>query len=123
MSQEPTPVKIDLKKDERLVIEWGDGEVSTYSISLLRTMCPCATCKLMRTGMDPHSIMPQKPKSISLKMLPGNYSGAIAVTSAELVGNYAMKIAFSDEHDAGIYSFRYLRELGGGQKPGSWGSV
>jgi len=33
------------------------------------------------------------------------------VKHAELVGNYAMKIEWSDGHDSGIYSFQYLREL------------
>ena len=43
-----TPVKLDLKRDERLEIHWQDGKVSTYSISMLRANCPCASCKTVR---------------------------------------------------------------------------
>jgi DUF971 family protein len=28
-----------------------------------------------------------------------------------MVGNYALKIQFSDGHDSGIFSFAYLREI------------
>jgi DUF971 family protein len=28
-----------------------------------------------------------------------------------MVGNYAVKISFSDGHDTGIYSWQYLREI------------
>jgi DUF971 family protein len=28
------------------------------------------------------------------------------------VGNYAIQLVFDDGHDSGIYSWRYLRELG-----------
>jgi DUF971 family protein len=31
------------------------------------------------------------------------------VEKAEMVGNYALKLHFSDGHDAGIYTFEYLR--------------
>jgi hypothetical protein len=30
---------------------------------------------------------------------------------AALVGNYALKIRFSDGHDTGIYSWAYLRRI------------
>jgi DUF971 family protein len=33
------------------------------------------------------------------------------VVDAQLVGNYALKITWSDQHDTGIYSFQYLREI------------
>jgi hypothetical protein len=38
-----------------------------------------------------------------LTILPGNYSGPITVINAQLVGNYALKIEWSDQHDSGIY--------------------
>lgn len=34
MSSHTTPVRLDLKKDEKLDIEWQDGGRSTYSVSL-----------------------------------------------------------------------------------------
>ena len=44
-------------------------------------------------------------------VLPGNYSGEIRALGAEMVGNYAIKIEWSDQHGSGIYSFQYLREI------------
>ncbi len=118
MERELTPVKIDLKKDERLLIEWADGRRSTYTISLLRSMCPCAQCKILRTGSDPHSLLqPVASKTRSLNILPGNYTGQLSATNAQLVGNYALQIDFSDDHETGIYSFRYLRELSENAEP------
>lgn len=103
MTPQTTPIRLDLKKDEKLVVEWQDGRTCTYSLSLLRSMCPCAKCREIRAG--------EKKKKSLLTVLPGNYSGALTVINAELVGNYALKIEWSDQHDTGIYSFDYLREI------------
>ena len=35
----------------------------------------------------------------------------VAIQSIEPIGNYAIRIVFSDGHDSGIYSWSYLREL------------
>ena len=123
----PTPLKLDLKKDERLRVEWSDGGESVYPLARLRQMCPCANCKMLREGRDPHQLMrpmtdaelaasegrPAK-RSVSLGVLPKHFASAAdspTVASASLVGNYALKLAWSDGHDSGIYSFKYLREL------------
>ena len=82
-----------------------------YSLTLLRSMCPCAQCRTVREGSNPHDISPGPKKKSLLTILPGNYSTKLTVLSAELVGNYAMKIHWSDGHDSGIYSFQYLREI------------
>jgi DUF971 family protein len=104
MTPETTPVKLDLKKTERLAVTWSDGRACTYPLSLLRTMCPCALCKTVRAGE-------KEKKKTSLTILPGNFSGPLAVTHAELVGNYALRIDWSDGHNSGIYSFEYLRSI------------
>jgi DUF971 family protein len=98
-----TPVRLNLKRDERLEIDWQDGLKSVYSIDLLRTMCPCAMCKTVRQEKE--------TKKPLLQVLPGNYSAPMAALSAELVGNYAIQIEWSDGHGSGIYSFQYLREI------------
>lgn len=107
----PTPRSLNLKRSESLEIVWSDDQRSVYSISLLRTMCPCAQCRLVRTGVDPHSLAPEQPKKSSLTILPGNFAAPLSVVHAELVGNYALRIDWSDGHASGIYSFAYLREL------------
>ena len=35
----------------------------------------------------------------------------LMATDAELVGNYAVRIRFSDGHDTGLYSWPYLRQI------------
>jgi DUF971 family protein len=106
-----TPIRLDLKRDEKLEIDWADGHRCVYSISLLRTMCPCAMCKMVREGTNPHDIAPAPKKKSLLPILPGNFDKPITARSAQLVGNYALKIEWSDDHDAGIYSFQYLRSI------------
>jgi DUF971 family protein len=98
-----TPVRIDVKKDRGIEIQWSDGNVASYPLSLLRIACPCALCKEAREK-------PAQPKS-RLTVLPGNYSQPMHIAQARLVGNYALKIEWSDNHDSGIYSFTYLRTL------------
>jgi DUF971 family protein len=111
MDPQTTPTKIDLKKDQRLEITWADGQVCTYTIGYLRSMCPCALCRTVREGQSPHDIAPGQKTKPLLTVLPGNYSGVLTATHAELVGSYALRIEFSDRHDTGIYSFRYLRDI------------
>jgi len=111
MTPQTTPTRLDLKKDEALTIEWQDGRQGVYSLTLLRSMCPCAQCRVVRDGSDPHNISPIPKKKPLLTILPGNYVEKITVRDASLVGNYAMKLEWSDGHDSGIYSFQYLREI------------
>jgi DUF971 family protein len=103
MDPQITPTRLDLKRDKQLEIDWLDGRKSIYPLSLLRSMCPCATCKTQREEQA-------KRKSL-LNILPGNYAGEIRVEHAELVGNYALRIDWSDSHGSGIYSFQYLRDI------------
>lgn len=115
-----TPLRLNLKRDERLEIEWRDGRRCTYPITLLRSMCPCASCRGLREGHGGHppaiqsvvpSGQPAPPKKMSLSILPGDYTQPLSAISAELVGNYALRIDWSDKHGSGIYSFKYLREI------------
>jgi DUF971 family protein len=43
----------------------------------------------------------------------------LAAVGAEMIGNYAIRIIFSDGHDTGIYSWDYLLEIA----PGAQSSV
>ena len=104
MSLQSTPVRLNLKKDEKLEIEWQDGLVSTYPLGLLRTLCPCAMCRHTREQQ-------QVQKKTSLNVLSGNQSSPLKVVEAELVGSYALRLEWSDNHGSGIYSFQYLRDI------------
>jgi DUF971 family protein len=102
MDPATTPTKIDLKKDRGLTIEWGDGTSSYYSIAYLRRMSPSADMRQLREEME------RNPLTVLHK--PGR-AGPLVASDAELVGNYAMRITFSDGHASGIYTWAYLREI------------
>jgi DUF971 family protein len=108
---EPAPRNIDLKKDRGLTVEWADGTTSYYSVAYLRKMSPSAEMRELR----------QEQARNPLTVLPASLarpSGALTADSAELVGNYALRIRFSDGHDTGIYSWPYLRSIDpANQKP------
>ena len=93
------PTRIDLKKDRGLTIEWSDGSASFYPIAHLRRWSPSADSRELRAEQERNPLM----------VLPGGRSsGPLVAHGAELVGNYALRIRFSDGHDAGIYTWEYL---------------
>lgn len=98
-----TPQHLDLKKDQGLTIHWSDGQKSFYPIAYLRKMSPSAEMRELRKQMNANP----------LTILPDglDLSQAIAAESAEMVGNYALKIKFTDGHATGLYSWTYLREI------------
>ncbi len=102
MKQTHTPTHLDLKKDTALTIAWEDGRVSVYPIAHLRRLSPSADMRELRKSM----------KSNPLTILPsGGGGGSITAVGAEMVGNYAIRISFSDGHATGIYTWDYLREI------------
>lgn len=105
------PSKIELKKTEGLTIVWSDGKRSEYTLAYLRGQCPCATCRTLREQAGPHVEKSETGKKVSLLVMPADYRPEATVVNAEMVGNYAMRLTWSDNHDSGIYSFRYLREI------------
>lgn len=100
---EPSPRAIDLKKDRGLTVRWADGASSYYSIAYLRRFSPSADARQLREDLakNPLTILPAAAAN----------AGPLVATKAELVGNYAIRITFSDGHDTGIYSWDYLREI------------
>ena len=110
MSPTTTPTRLDLRRDVALTIDWQDGLKCTYPIALLRAMCPCAKCKDERKAAPATPVAAGK-KRTSLTVLPGDHSRPLSVLTAEMVGNYAIKLDWSDGHSSGIYSFQYLREI------------
>ena len=107
-----TPKHLDLDRaagGRGLTIEWSDGRRDRLSLGALRVGCPCAACRENRRRHEAQRAAGRR----SLSVLPGNFTGEPAVASAELVGRYALKLAWSDGHTSGIYSFAYLRDLAG----------
>jgi DUF971 family protein len=91
------PREIQQAGDAGLNITWGDAVTSAYSAADLRRACPCAQCVNEWTGQRT-----LKPEAIS---------GDLTIADINIVGRYALNFRWSDGHDTGIYSFRYLREL------------
>jgi len=96
-----TPTSLHLKKTEALEITWADGHQSVFPVRFLRKWCPCAGCQGERDILG-RQLLP---------VVRTTHDGPITATGGEMVGNYALRIAWSDGHTTGIYSFRYLREL------------
>lgn len=96
------PLDLDLQRDKALTVRWSDGRVSIYPIAYLRKMSPSADARALRDEM----------KHNPLTVLPASTgAGPLTAVDAELVGNYALRIRFSDGHDTGIYSWAYLRSI------------
>lgn len=93
----PTPINLYPFDNDALIIEWDDGKKSTYSLHKLRGSCRCAGCVDEITGA--RLVFPEH--------IPAN----IRALEARAVGRYALQFIWSDGHEAGIYTFDYLREL------------
>ncbi len=78
-------------------IIWQNGEISKLLFRFLRLHCPCASCVDELTG---EKILDEKKISSDIIPLESHY-----------IGNYALKIKWSDNHDTGIYSFKNLYQL------------
>ncbi len=92
------PREIKQEGDSGLRITWADDCVCLYTAAELRRACPCAQCVNEWTGQRV-----LKPEAISEEL---------TIADINIVGRYALNFRWSDGHETGIYSFRYLRELG-----------
>lgn len=104
VSHIPTNISVDTKKDE-VRITWKDNHQSTFSFDLLRNQCPCALCDEER----------RKAEEEPLFLRPHITGELLPERPAELVGQYAIQFFWKDGHNAGIYSFDYLRKLDEGE--------
>ncbi|MFO0829635.1 MAG: DUF971 domain-containing protein [Phycisphaerales bacterium] len=99
---EVVPAHLSLDRQKGLSIEWSDGARSFYPVAYLRAKSPSADARALREEMA------RNP----LTVLPASRSnGPLVALDAELVGRYAVRVRFSDGHDTGIYSWRYLRSI------------
>jgi DUF971 family protein len=97
MTNEPWPTEIRLKdKGRKLAVSFDAGEPFELSAEFLRVMSPSAE-------VQGHS-------AAERKTVGGKQN--VAIIQVEPVGNYAVRLVFDDMHSTGIYSWRYLHELG-----------
>ena len=91
------PTEIRAFRDERrLEVDFDDGRSFSLPAELLRVESPSAE-------VQGHS--PRQKTIVAGKRHVG-------IAAVEPVGNYAVRITFDDGHATGLYSWRYLRELG-----------
>lgn len=89
----PAPVDIAHHvREAALEITWDDGARTRLGAADLRGWCPCATCQGHSPGLR---FRPPPP--------------GVAIAGLDEVGAYAIRIAFNDGHDSGIYSWAHLR--------------
>ena len=96
-SSRPWPSEIKLKKAERrLEVHFDDGSAFALPAEYLRVESPSAEVQGHGTG--------------NKTIVPGKRN--VAITSLEPVGNYAVRIIFSDGHDSGLFTWETLYRLG-----------
>lgn len=97
MITDPWPTQLRIDMDARLLeIAFDDGTAFKLPAELLRVESPSAEVQ----GHGPG----QKVIVAGKRM--------VTATNAEPVGNYAVRLIFSDGHASGLFTWRYLRELG-----------
>ncbi len=93
----PNPVAINLHQKSRILeVEFDDGEKFELSCEYLRVNSPSADVK----GHGPGQEVLQVGKE------------HVNINEIEPMGNYAIRLVFDDGHETGLYSWRYLYELG-----------
>ena len=99
-SNERTAIEIRLRKTSRLLaISFSDGSAFELPFEYLRVYSPSAEVK----GHGPGQETLQTGKE------------NVAVTAIEPVGHYAVRLVFDDGHNTGLYTWKYLYELGAEQ--------
>lgn len=89
------PVRIEvIDHRKNLRVTWEDGSASLLDARSLRAASRGAG--EVRRRVDGGRLVP---------------SSDLRLEAVETVGNYALRLAFSDGHDRGIYPWSYLREL------------
>jgi len=93
----PRPTEITLHQQSGVLdVAFDDGANFSLPVEYLRVFSPSAEVR----GHGPGQEVLQTGKR------------NVAIRAIEPVGMYAVKLAFSDGHDTGIYSWDYLYELG-----------
>jgi len=92
----PRPTDIRLHQASRLLeIIFDDGKSARLSCEFLRVYSPSAEVRGHGAGQE---VLQTGKEDVD-------------ITDIEPVGNYAVKLVFSDGHDTGLYSWDYLYEL------------
>ncbi len=98
-SGDSAPTEIRLRRGSRVLeVAFPDGARYSLGFEYLRAHSPSAEVQGHGPGQD---VLQIAKENVELK-------------SVEPVGHYAVRLVFDDGHDSGLYTWRYLRELGDG---------
>jgi DUF971 family protein len=91
------PVEIRLRRTSRLLqVRFADAGDYALPFEFLRVNSPSAEVQ----GHGPGQRV----------LVTGKEN--VQITAVEPVGHYAVRLVFDDGHDSGLYTWKYLRELG-----------
>lgn len=97
METRPWPTEIRLKRGARLLeVDFDTGENFALPAEYLRVESPSA--EVQGHGAGPAATVPGKAQ--------------VGIEALDPVGNYAVRITFTDGHNTGLYSWDRLLELG-----------
>lgn len=92
----PRPTDIKLHQSSKLLeISFDNGRVAKLSCEFLRVYSPSAEVRGHGAGQEVLQIGKENVNIIGI----------------EPIGNYAVKLVFSDGHNTGLYSWDYLHEI------------
>lgn len=98
---DPIPAEIKLRKASRLLeVSFEDGSRFQLPFEYLRVHSPSAEVKGHGPGQEVLVLGKQN----------------VSIQAVEPVGQYAVKLVFDDGHDTGLYTWKYLYELGRDQQ-------
>lgn len=93
----PTPTEIRLRKQSRVLdVAFGEAEHYSLPFEYLRVHSPSAEVQGHGPGQETLVLGKQQ----------------VMITAVEPIGQYAVRLVFDDGHDTGLYTWKYLRELG-----------
>lgn len=96
-STSPRPIDIRLHQTSRLLeIKFDNNTECMLSCEFLRVHSPSAEVRGHGQGQDVLQVGKED----------------VNITAIEPVGNYAVRLVFSDGHNTGLYSWDYLYDLG-----------
>ena len=98
MTDPPSNIRA-LQSEQVLEVTWPDTRVDRFPYRLLRSECPCASCRDEWTG---ERIIREESIRPDLKL-----------EGMEPIGTYAIQPAWNDGHSSGLYTWELLRELAG----------
>ena len=92
----PVATEIRIRRaSQRLEVDFSDGVRAALPAEYLRVESPSAEVRGHGPGQR--------------KLVAGKRG--VNIEAVEPVGNYAIRIRFTDRHDTGIYSWAYLHQL------------